>query len=108
MVSRHQRAQVTYEELDQRSNTLARGLLNVGVAKGDRVAVSLGNNIEYAIVSGDYFLDEWEIGNENGADTCQATYALFKLGAILVSKGHFVNSMPPAPKEKRIRTRAIY
>jgi TBC1 domain family member 8/9 len=53
---------LTYDKLDQNSNTLARGLANLGVKKGERVAVSLGNNIEYAT----------------------ATYALFKLGAILV------------------------
>jgi acyl-CoA synthetase (AMP-forming)/AMP-acid ligase II len=61
VISRHQRAQVTYDELDRKSNALARGLQGIGVKKGDRVAVSLGNNMEFAI----------------------ATYALFKLGAIL-------------------------
>ena len=53
---------MTYDDLDTKSNALARGLANLGVLKGDRVAVSLGNNIEFATV----------------------TYALFKLGAILV------------------------
>lgn len=52
---------MTYDELDRKSNALARGLQGIGVKKGDRVAVSLGNNMEFAI----------------------ATYALFKLGAIL-------------------------
>ena len=33
------------------SNKLAKGLQNLGVKKGDRVAVSLGNNIEFATVS---------------------------------------------------------
>ena len=42
---------------------LAYGLRERGVRKGDRVAVSLGNNWEFAAL----------------------TYALFKLGAILVS-----------------------
>lgn len=54
---------MTYRELDERSNALALGLRARGVQKGDRVAVSLGNNWEFAVV----------------------TYALFKLGAILVS-----------------------
>ncbi|EEH42484.2 uncharacterized protein PADG_07304 [Paracoccidioides brasiliensis Pb18] len=62
VVSRHQGQRLTYEELDQKSNELARGLAAGGLVKGDRVAVSLGNSIEYAIV----------------------TYALFKLGVILV------------------------
>jgi acyl-CoA synthetase (AMP-forming)/AMP-acid ligase II len=61
VITRHQRAQVTYDELDRKSNALARGLQDIGVKKGDRVAVSLGNNMEFAIT----------------------TYALFKLGAIL-------------------------
>jgi len=50
VVSRHQQSRLTYDALDTKSNALARGLLNVGVKKGDRVAVSLGNNLEYAIV----------------------------------------------------------
>lgn len=52
---------MTYDELDRRSNALARGLQGLGVTKGDRVAVSLGNSVEFAVT----------------------TYALFKLGAIL-------------------------
>ncbi|KAF2482704.1 hypothetical protein BDY17DRAFT_299029 [Neohortaea acidophila] len=61
VITRHQRLQTTYDELDKKSNALARGLQGIGVKKGDRVSVSLGNNMEFAI----------------------ATYALFKLGAIL-------------------------
>jgi len=52
VISRHQRTRLTYDALDGKSNALARGLLGRGVKKGDRVAVSLGNNIEYAIVRG--------------------------------------------------------
>lgn len=62
VISRHQGARLTYHELDLNSNVLARGLQSLGVKKGDRVCVSLGNNLEFATV----------------------TYALFKLGAILV------------------------
>ena len=50
VISRHQRIRLTYEDLDRRSTDLARGLLQRGVKKGDRVGVSLGNNVEYAIV----------------------------------------------------------
>ena len=53
---------MTYRELDERSNILAYGLRERGVRKGDRVAVSLGNNWEFAVL----------------------TYAIFKLGAVLV------------------------
>ena len=50
VVSRHQQLRLSYEGLDQKSNAFAGGLRDIGVERGDRVAVSLGNNIEYAIV----------------------------------------------------------
>jgi acyl-CoA synthetase (AMP-forming)/AMP-acid ligase II len=52
----------TYAALDAESNALAHALRSLGVKKGDRVAVSLGNCAEFAAL----------------------TYAVFKLGAILV------------------------
>lgn len=57
-----QETTLTYEALDLLSNRLASGLRSLGVKKGDRVAVSLGNCTEFAAL----------------------TYAVFKLGAILV------------------------
>lgn len=63
VISRGQQIRLSFRELDERSNILAAGLRERGVKKGDRVAVSLGNNWEFAVL----------------------TYALFKLGAILVS-----------------------
>lgn len=53
---------LSYYELDLLSNRLASSLTSLGVTKGDRVAVSLGNGAEFAAL----------------------TYALFKLGAVLV------------------------
>ncbi|RYP84858.1 hypothetical protein DL770_005151 [Monosporascus sp. CRB-9-2] len=53
---------LTYESLDALSNALARSLRSLGVKKGDRVAVSLGNVAEHAAL----------------------IYAAFKLGAVLV------------------------
>ncbi|AEO65654.1 uncharacterized protein THITE_2112827 [Thermothielavioides terrestris NRRL 8126] len=53
---------LSYEKLDLASNALAHSLRSLGVKKGDRVAVSLGNTPEFAAL----------------------TYAVFKLGAILV------------------------
>ena len=50
VVSRHQNKRLTYHALDQKSNALAHGLAGRGVKKGDPIAISLGNNIEYAIV----------------------------------------------------------
>jgi acyl-CoA synthetase (AMP-forming)/AMP-acid ligase II len=62
VISRAQKERLTYRDLDERSNILARGLQEKGVKKGDRVVVSLGNNWEYAVTN----------------------YALYKMGAILV------------------------
>ncbi|UNI13770.1 hypothetical protein JDV02_000481 [Purpureocillium takamizusanense] len=53
---------LTYRGLDLLSNRLAASLAALGVRKGDRVAVSLGNGPEFAALS----------------------YAAFKLGAVLV------------------------
>lgn len=53
---------LTYYDLDILSNRLAASLASLGVKKGDRVAVSLGNGTPFAAL----------------------TYALFKLGAVLV------------------------
>ncbi|KAJ4323992.1 hypothetical protein N0V84_004086 [Fusarium piperis] len=53
---------LTYYALDSLSNSLADSLASLGVKKGDRVAISLGNGPEFAAL----------------------TYACFKLGAILV------------------------
>jgi acyl-CoA synthetase (AMP-forming)/AMP-acid ligase II len=62
VISRHQAKRLTYHQLDVDSNVLAKGLQSMGVKKGDRVCVQLGNSIEFSTV----------------------TYALFKLGAVLV------------------------
>lgn len=53
---------LTYAALDTESSALAHSLRALGVKKGDRVAVSLGNTVEHATL----------------------TYAIFKLGAVLV------------------------
>lgn len=50
VISRHQNDRATYASLDSRSNALARGLESVGVQKGERVGVMLGNSMEYAVV----------------------------------------------------------
>jgi len=42
---------LTYEQLNSKSNALANGLRQSGVEKGDRVAVGLGNNVEFAVVN---------------------------------------------------------
>ena len=49
-MSSHQNIRLSYHELDQKSDALAKGMISKGVKKGDRVAVSLGNSVEYAIV----------------------------------------------------------
>ncbi|GAQ46361.1 putative NRPS-like protein biosynthetic cluster [Aspergillus tubingensis] len=52
---------ISYGELHAQSDAFALGLIELGIRAGDRVALSLGNGIEYAVIA----------------------YACFKLGAIL-------------------------
>ena len=54
--------ELTYAELDERSTQLAHGLREAGIAKGDRVALHMGNTLEMAL----------------------GYFACFKLGAIAV------------------------
>ncbi|KAI1273713.1 hypothetical protein F5Y07DRAFT_375960 [Xylaria sp. FL0933] len=61
---------LTYASLDALSNTVAHSLRSLGVKKGDRVAVSLGNVAESVVL----------------------TYAIFKLGAIWVPLNPSFNS----------------
>lgn len=70
MISPSQQTQLTYRDLDEHSNALARAWQALGIRKGDRVAVSLGNGWEFAV----------------------ATYAIWKLGAVLVGWGFFLVS----------------
>src|SRR5262245_29017815 len=51
VVSQHQDESLTYRELNRRSEQLAAGLHGLGIRRGDRVGVLLGNRSEYAIVS---------------------------------------------------------
>lgn len=50
VISKHQNERLTYASLDAKSNSLARGLHSVGVQKGKRVGVMLGNSMEHAVV----------------------------------------------------------
>ncbi|KAI1158042.1 hypothetical protein F5B18DRAFT_121714 [Nemania serpens] len=61
---------LTYASLDALSNTVAHSLRSLGVKKGDRVAVSLGNVSESVVL----------------------TYAIFKLGAVWVPLNPSFNS----------------
>ncbi|KAI1091394.1 acetyl-CoA synthetase-like protein [Rostrohypoxylon terebratum] len=60
--SRPETITLTYEALDNQSNILAHSLRSLGVKKGDRIGISLGNVAEHVV----------------------ANYAIFKLGAIVV------------------------
>src|SRR5512133_842943 len=63
LVSRHQGARFTWAELNAAVDRLARGLLGLGLAKGDRLGVWSPNRYEWAL----------------------AQYATAKLGVILVN-----------------------
>jgi acyl-CoA synthetase (AMP-forming)/AMP-acid ligase II len=51
VISQHQDESYSYLELQSRSVRLAVGLRSLGVGKGDRVGVLLGNRAEYVDVS---------------------------------------------------------
>lgn len=63
LVSRHQGVRLTYGQLHTEVERAARGLLDLGVSKGDRVGMWSPNNVEWVIVQ----------------------YATAKIGAILVN-----------------------
>ena len=63
LVSRHQGFRLTYEQLGRQVEQVARGLMGLGVSKGDRVGIWSPNNAEWLIVQ----------------------YATAKIGAILVN-----------------------
>jgi fatty-acyl-CoA synthase len=50
LVARHQDVRLTYAELDEQVNALARGLLGAGLVKGDRVGIWAPNCAEWALV----------------------------------------------------------
>jgi len=47
----HEDRRVTFEEFDRRTNRFARALKELGVRKGDRVTVALGNSIEWVVAA---------------------------------------------------------
>src|SRR5919106_828233 len=50
LVVRHQDVRLTYAELDEQVNALARGLLGAGLRKGDRVGIWAPNCAEWVLV----------------------------------------------------------
>jgi fatty-acyl-CoA synthase len=50
LVVRHQRVRLTYAELDERVDALARGLLGAGLRKGDRLGIWAPNCAEWVLV----------------------------------------------------------
>src|SRR4051812_2707242 len=50
LVVRHQDVRLTYAELDEQVNALARGLLGAGLVKGDRVGIWAPNRAEWVLV----------------------------------------------------------
>lgn len=48
--SHHQNLSITYAQLKRQSEDMAAGLYELGVRRGDRVGVLLGNRYEYGVV----------------------------------------------------------
>ena len=63
LISRHQKLRYTYKELQQEVNRCARGLMKMGVQKGERVGIWSPNNAQW----------------------CITQFATAKIGAILVN-----------------------
>src|SRR5690554_855452 len=63
LISRHQNLRYTYKELQEEVNRCARGLLKMGVTKGERVGIWSPNNAQW----------------------CITQFATAKIGAILVN-----------------------
>lgn len=63
LISRHQKLRYTYQELQQEVNRCARGLMKMGVQKGERVGIWSPNNAQW----------------------CITQFATAKIGAILVN-----------------------
>ena len=76
---------LTYYMLDLLSNRLGSSLASLGVKKGDRVAVSNGNTPEFAAL----------------------TYALFKLGAILVPLNPSFNAQQVGAALKHLKVEVL-
>src|SRR6185369_11979611 len=49
VISRHQNVRLTYKELQEACNQLARGLMRCGLLKGDRIGIWSTNNIEWIL-----------------------------------------------------------
>jgi crotonobetaine/carnitine-CoA ligase len=47
----HEARRVTYAEFDRLTNRAAHGLRSLGVVKGDRVTLALGNSVEYLVAA---------------------------------------------------------
>ncbi|KAM0330822.1 hypothetical protein ACHAQA_003777 [Verticillium albo-atrum] len=50
VASHHQKKRLTYAQANERSDNLAKGLADLSVKRGDRVAILMGNEIEYVEV----------------------------------------------------------
>lgn len=83
--SRPETISLTYEALNNQSNTLAHSLRSLGVKKGDRIGISLGNVAEHVV----------------------ATYATFKLGAIVVPLNPTFNEKQLVTALSHLRTSTL-
>ncbi len=81
VISAHQKQRLTYRELQAQANQLASGLLNLGLATGDRVGIWSHNNVQWLLMQ----IATAKVGlilvNINPAyRTSELEYALNKVG----------------------------
>src|SRR5919109_831115 len=94
LVVRHQDVRLTYAELDDRVNALARGLLGAGLRKGDRLGIWAPNCAEWVLVQYATAKAGIILVNINPAyRTTELEYALRQSGCrILVAASSFKSS----------------
>ncbi|KAL6903997.1 hypothetical protein GGI43DRAFT_399362 [Trichoderma evansii] len=98
VASDHQQKSLSYAEADSRSDDLARGLVALGAKQGDRIAILMGNEIEY--------IETFFACTKLGAPVTLANYAYTEqeLHSVLSSCG--VSTLVMVPRFDRYDYRA--
>jgi non-ribosomal peptide synthetase component F len=78
VISQNQNEVITYSELHKYSDDLAAGMIALGVQRGDRVAVMLGNRSEYVYVRRSLYSTEEHINTEKSLQHQSASFSMCK------------------------------
>jgi acyl-CoA synthetase (AMP-forming)/AMP-acid ligase II len=83
VISHQQNEIITYSQLHKYSDDLAAGMIALGINKGDRVAVLLGNRSEYVHVRRSHYFLLQSIEAEKTNTAIQLLLACAKIGAMI-------------------------